>query len=533
MKLKIAFPSLEIYEEWLSIKTYKMERSRIILCSAIILYGLLFSVLTIFRFYAFGTRAWDLGIFTQSLWTTAYAGKFLYHTCELFINPSGVFFGVHFSPILFFVLPFYWAVPRPETLLVLQSFAIGSAAIPIYKLAKEYAGGRIVGLIFAVAYLLYPATQYVNMYDFHVQAFLPLFFTFAIYYATKEDWSKYFVFILFSLMCEEHVAFIVFFVGVYIAWKYRSQVISIFKSRERPRTGLFIAFATMIIGVVWYWFTLWQRDTFFPTNPVTIEAFLGSGNFAILGAKSPLEVPIAAILHPLNAIQALTYDGQLKLLYLLLLFGPLAFYSIKAPSVLIPTISWFGFSFFSQASVHHVLGHHYEAYVASFIFAAAIFGLRKNFVKKSTLKNIRASLMKIVLLSLAFSFVASPLSPVTNALFPSSTCFQIGEHERLLSETINKVPSNASILTQDNLFPQISHRTNAYVIPVIFLTCTIRNIVTEFTNRTIDTVDYVLLDNKTDSISTSFVLSLLMTKPSFTLIISEDDGTILLYQRKP
>jgi uncharacterized membrane protein len=289
----------------------------------------------------------------------------------------------------------------------------------------------------------------------------------------------------------------------------------------------------MIIGVVWYWFTLWQRDTFFPTNPVTIEAFLGSGNFAILGAKSPLEVPIAAILHPLNAIQALTYDGQLKLLYLLLLFGPLAFYSIKAPSVLIPTISWFGFSFFSQASVHHVLGHHYEAYVASFIFAAAIFGLRKNFVKKSTLKNIRASLMKIVLLSLAFSFVASPLSPVTNALFPSSTCFQIGEHERLLSETINKVPSNASILTQDNLFPQISHRTNAYVIPVIFLTCTIRNIVTEFTNRTIDTVDYVLLDNKTDSISTSFVLSLLMTKPSFTLIISEDDGTILLYQRKP
>jgi len=110
--------------------------------------GLLFSVLTIFRFYAFRTRAWDLGIFTQSFWTTAYAGKFLYHTCELFINPSGVFFGVHFSPILFFVLPFYWAIPRPETLLVLQSFAIGSAAIPIYKLAKEYTGGRIVGLVF-------------------------------------------------------------------------------------------------------------------------------------------------------------------------------------------------------------------------------------------------------------------------------------------------------------------------------------------------------------------------------------------------
>jgi uncharacterized membrane protein len=533
MKLNIVFPSLEVCEEWLSIKTYKMERSRIILCSAIILYGLLFSVLTIFRFYAFRTRAWDLGIFTQSLWTTAYAGKFLYHTCELFINPSGVFFGVHFSPILFFVLPFYWAVPRPETLLVLQSFVIGSAAIPIYKLAKEYAGGRIVGLVFAVAYLVYPATQYVNMYDFHVQAFLPLFFTFAIYYATKEDWSKYFVFILFSLMCEEHVAFIVFFVGVYIAWKYRIQVISIIKSRERPKTGLIIAFATMIIGVVWYWFTLWQRDTFFPTNPAAMEEFLGSGNFGILGAKSPLEVPIAAILHPLRAIQSLTYDGQLKLLYLLLLFGPLAFYSIKASSVLIPTISWFGLSFFSQASAHHVLGHQYEAYVASFIFAAAIFGLRKNFLKKTMLKNIGNSLKKIVLLSLMFSLVASPLSPVINVLFPSSIYFQIGEHERMLSETIDKVPSNASILTQDNLFPQVSHRTNSYVVPAIFLNSNIRDIVIEFINRTLDTVDYVLLDNKTDSISTSFILSLLATKPSFALIISEDSETILLYQRNP
>jgi uncharacterized membrane protein len=278
---------------------------------------------------------------------------------------------------------------------------------------------------------------------------------------------------------------------------------------------------------------LWQRDTFFPTNPATIEEFLGSGNFGILGVKSPIEIPIAAILHPFNAIQALTYDGQVKLLYLLLLFGPLACYSIKAPSVLIPTISWFGFSFFSQTLVHHVLSHQYEAYVTSFIFAAAIFGLRKNFMKKSMLKNIRNSLKKIVLLSLIFSFVASPLSPVVNALFPSSIYFQIGEHERLLSETINKVPSNASILTQDNLFPQVSHRTNAYVIPAIFLNSTIRNIVTEFTNRTLDTVDYVLLDKKTDNTSTSFILSLLATKPSFTLNISEDDDTILLYQRNP
>jgi hypothetical protein len=49
----------------------------------------------------------------------------------------------------------------------------------------------------------------------------------------------------------------------------------------------------------------------------------------------------------------------------------------------------------------------------------------------------------------------------------------------------------------------------------------------------LDKVEWVLVDNKTDPIATALVLSLLETKPQFTLIASRDDGTILLYWRKP
>jgi uncharacterized membrane protein len=106
---------------------------------------------------------------------------------QTFINLSGSFFGVHLSPILFLILPFYWIIPATETSLVLQSFIVALAAIPIYRLAKENAGGRIVGLVFALAYLMYPAIHFVNRYDFHVQVFLPLFFSCIIYYITKEN----------------------------------------------------------------------------------------------------------------------------------------------------------------------------------------------------------------------------------------------------------------------------------------------------------------------------------------------------------
>lgn len=529
----IKIPSIEELEAWLSKRFLRKDRSDIILYVSIMVYTLIFSCITIFRHYAFKTCAWDLGIFTQSLWTTLNGNGFFYHTPELFINPSGCFFGVHFSPILFLVLPLYRIIQTPETLLVLQSFILALAALPIYKLAKEYAGGRIVGLVFAVAYLMFPAIHFVNLYDFHVQAFLPLFFAYTIYYITKENWPRYFLFVFLSLICEEHAAQIVFFIGVYIAWKYKARIISPIKRKNLAEKKLLIPFVTMILSVVWYWFTIWQRNTFFPTNPETLKAFLGSGNFAILGAKNPLEIPVLIVLRPWNAIQALAYDWHLKLFYIVLVLGPLAFFSLKAPSALIPTVPWLGFSFLSQAVCHHVLGHQYEAYIVSFIFAAAIFVFRKNFSKKQGLKGVKGSIKKIVVFSLVFFVGASPLGPVVNVLFPDYTSIYIGEHERLLNEVLNMVPSNASILTQDNLFTHVSHRINAYVVPDRFLESEIHDIAVSFVNQTMDKVDYVLVDNKTDLIATELILSLLETKPQFNLLTSKDNGTILLYERQP
>jgi uncharacterized membrane protein len=467
------------------------------------------------------------------LWTTAYTGRFLYHTPELCINPSGSFFGVHFSPILFFILPLYRLVTAPETLLVLQSFILALAAVPIYKLAKEYAGGRTVGLVFAAAYLMYPATQFVNWYDFHVQSFLPLFFAWAMYFIAKEDWPRYFLFVFLSLMVEEHAAWITFAMGLYIAWRNRKQIISTLLRKPSEKRYFLIALATVVISGAWYFFTLWQRNTFFPTDPVALEAFLGSPNFTILGAKDPLQIPILVITRPWNAIQALAFDIHVKLLYLVLLFGPLAFFSFKAPSALIPALPWFGFSLLSQTLAHHALGHQYDAYVVAFIFVAGIFGLGKNFVKTQTLKGISSSLKKIVAFNLMFFVIASPLCPVVNTLFPSFTSISIGEHERQLNQILSMIPSNASILTQDNIFTQVSHRVDAYVVPDLFIGSSVNDLALSFVNETMDKVEFILVDNETDPLATTIVLSFLEIKPQFILIAARDDGTILLYWHRP
>lgn len=532
MKLSFNITSLKEIETWLGKKIARRERVNVILCFLLIIYTTVFSSLTILRHYAFNTHAWDLGIFTQSLWTTLNANGFFYHTCELFINPSGSFFGVHFSPILFFVLPLYWISQTPETLLVFQSFILSLAAIPIYKLARENAGGRVVGLVFAIAYLLYPPIHYVNCYEFHVQAFLPLFFAYTIYYGTKEKWSKYFLFVFLSLMCQEYVAQIMIFIGVYIGWKYRTSIIHAIQMRNFSEKKIIIPVVTIALSVVWYWFTIWQRNTFFPINPDTMEAFLGSGNFEILGAKNPLEVPLLVILRPWNAIQALAFDGSIKLLHIVLIFVPLAFFSFKSPSTLIPTIPWFFFSLFSQCVYHHMLGSHYEIYTVSFIFAAAIFGLGKSLRKSPDFNSIKGQLKVIVVFNLISFVVVSPLLPIASVLPVNYAPAYIGEHEMSLNEVLNMIPSNASILTQNNLFPHVSHRVDAFVVPSPWINSPIHDIVIDFINKTMDEVEYVLLDYESDPVGTALVLSLLEAKPQFTLITSKN-GTIFLYRREP
>jgi uncharacterized membrane protein len=526
-----SLPSADHVERWLATKHANIERSTIILFILIMAYGIFFSSLTILRHWAFETHAWDLGILSQSLWTTAYGNRFLYHTPELFINPSGVFFGVHFSPMLLVFVPLYWVAPTPETLLVVQAFTLSLAAFPIYKLARSFVGERAVGLFFAFAYMLFPAVHYVNLYEFHVQAFLPFLLAFLVYYVLKEDWYRYFPFLLLSLMVEEHVAEILAFLGLFILWRYRSPILRSLKNRKFVDKRLLVGVLTIVLCVFWYWFTLWQRDTFFPINPLAMGEFLGTGNFATLGANSPLEVPLAIILRPGNAIQALVKDGSAKLVYFAQLFGPLAFFSFLSPAFLVPTVPYFMFSLISDSPLHHMLGVHYEAYTVSFIFAAAIFGMQRKLWKHGVFK-IRRRLKIAMLFSLIFFIVVSPLGPIGNFLYSDYVSFSYGEHEQALSEVLATIPANASILTQNNIFPHVANRIEAYVIPSIHLSTGSSELAISFANQTLDTVEYILIDNATDEVSTSFALSLLENRSDFYLKEAQDNDTIFLYQRR-
>ena len=154
------------------------KKFEIALITAIIIYTTIFSISTIRKNYVFNSYAWDLGVFNQVFHNTVFEGKFFRYNADLYLNPSGNYFAIHFSPILFLVLPFYYLFPSIEFLLIFKSLILALGAIPLFYLSKELLENKTLSLFISITYLISPGIHGANWFDFQQQIFLPLFITY-------------------------------------------------------------------------------------------------------------------------------------------------------------------------------------------------------------------------------------------------------------------------------------------------------------------------------------------------------------------
>jgi len=518
--------SIENVEQILRRRIFKVDASVLFLGLAIGVYTLTFSYFTIMKDLMFGTYAWDLGIFNQALWTTVKNGRLFYYTPELLINPSGIFFGIHFSPILFPILLFYAVLPASHTLLVLQSFILALGAVPLYKLSIAILKHRVAALVFVFVYLLYPPLQGINWFDFHVQAFLPLFLFCTMYFFKKKSWKAYFLFTVSSLMVEEHASMIVMFIGIYGFIINKERLLSILRNRDFKCADFLVPAVTFVLATLWYLMTLWVRDTFFPINPDFLFEFKAAANWSILGVQDPLLIPSYILLFPTRAVTALSYDFLAKIGYLLVLFGPLALKPFSSIKQLIPTIPWFILSLFSNYVSYYSIFNQFPAYVIAFIFIAAVFSLRK----KANLREMKKDLVVILLCSLTTFVIISPLSPVVSIVYPNQGLRTLTDHEVRLHQILTYIPQNSSVLTQSNIFPHVSNRINAYAIPIIHqIWIGKASQFLNFTGELLNKVEYILVDFNSDPISSRLVFSLMQENQQFKVFASADQ--IILFKK--
>lgn len=499
----------------------------------ILFYTIVFSFVTVTRFYSLRTYAYDLGNYNQALYTTLRGYGLLYYTADLPVTgPSGSMMGVHFCPILLIILPVYALYPAAPNLLVLKSFVLALGALPLYKLAKDLFKTRFWGMLFSAIYLLNPLLQGINWFDFHPEAFFPTFCLFSLYYGLKGGWLKYLFFSILTLTTTEYSAILVFVTSVFFLWIHKKRINDSLRSWRglglRNIDGhLKYPLITMILSIVWFLVALQVTSIFSPGNPMVKG---GAPQWSILGADGTLSIPLKLVTSPQRAVAALIYDWPLKLTYLLILFGSAAFLSFLSPKSLILVLPWLMAALLSNYSPFYYIGDQYPAFLVPFVMVGSILGA-KRLLEYASQKRISFDAPKmlapfLLISSLIFSVLSSPLYGYHIGTWPDLTygLEPITEHDRIVMQVLSLIPQNASVLTQQNIFPLLSSRTNSFVFPIGSFYPPGRGDFNSTLKEWLQQSDFVLVDLNTSLFETYLAYTYMK---NFTVYAS-NDGVILL-----
>jgi len=389
---------------------------------------------------SFLTNTWDLGIYAQALYTTINHGKIFYYTAELPGNPSGSIFGIHFSPILFLILPIYAVRQDSTTLLFLKPIIISAGLFPLYYyMRNQQIRSKAAIITFSILYLAYMPTN-ASLINFDVEVFLQPILLSAMYYLAKGKLISSYIFILLALMVNEFVPIITIFIALYVILRNRSEIVYCLKSRKMTKN---IIFPLILITTSIAWFMLASAViTYF--NPTALTTKWEWGEFG----KSPYEIIKNIMCNPIKAVKRLLDDGQRKFTYLISLFGPLAFLLFFDPLTLIMTLPWFTASFLSINPLYYSIGTQYQAFVSPFIFIAAINGFCK--LMGSNIKNGQKTVLPLIVFTILTALLLSSVFPASNIN---------SEDIRLALE---KIPSNASASVMPEVLPHICNRLEVY-----------------------------------------------------------------------
>jgi hypothetical protein len=268
---------------------FRGDWSQVIAWVLVLLYIVTFTWLAIQRHASFNSSGFDLGIYDQVVWNTLHGRIFFYTTTgQPLLHLSN-----HADPILFLVAPFYLIYSGPEMLLFLQAAAIGLGGLPVFWLAREKLESDFAALSLLVAYLLFPTLAVVTLWDFHPPALAVGFLMYAFYFLVKRRPFWFLLFAVLAMMCKEHIALVVAFMGLYAVIRYRDWSLG----------GLTIVLAMGYFTALMYWII--------PTFSVTGD-HLFLGFYSYLG-DSPLEIIVTAVTRPDLVLGSLSQPAKLAL----------------------------------------------------------------------------------------------------------------------------------------------------------------------------------------------------------------------------
>ena len=474
------------------VHAHNSRRSPILFLAAMIGgYVILMSFVAVKKHLSYHS-GFDLGIFDQVLWNILHNNG-----AVTSILGDRHFFGEHFSPILYLLTPLYFIYTDPKILLIFQTIALASGAIPVYALARNKLKSQQLALLFAFLYLCYQPLRNVNVAEFHPVALTTPLLLFAFYSLDRRKYLPFGICLVLALLCKEEIAEIVCILGIYLAYV------------QKKKWGIALALSGIAIFVI---------DIF-----VIIPHYRGAPfgfvhRYQYLGDNIP-DMLKTLVFHPFYVIRHVLLPK--KIAYIIQVFGPLGFLSVFSPAHLLLTTPTICQNMLSDSGVQYSIAFQYTSPLTPFIFISAICGLHNIFTRQTLRRRLQLARYEHSQIIHGVSVALLMLCVLFFGKSPSSQLrqYKIAEHTMLADTFVNSIPDSASVSSQYAFLPHLSHRTSLYQFPVI------------------NDAEYVLLDDSSDTWPLSQneyhqAVSELLQNENFETMKSQE-GLILLKKKSP
>jgi uncharacterized membrane protein len=465
--------------------------------------------LSYLRLEMFTTSNWDLGIFQQALYST-FHGHPLYEAGDWESCGCQSLLEIHPSFMLFILEPFYWLAPVPLTLFIIQSTVAATAAIPLYWIGLRVLDRPWLALAFAGVYLGSAPLIAANLFDFHLEMFLPLEIISLFFCWLTGRYRLGLAIGLIAIVTLEVAPFLVAFVALYFLLPPLDEIGTWLRQELRGGGG----HAGRVVGAVrralrrsfadrtgrYAWALFWIAVISFPIlrglEWYALPAVLPPApNPALEAGLQP--GPVGELGIGFVAQFGVNFGHKVEFwVFMLAMFG---FLPLFAPRALLMELPWFLYTLQSPQISWTTIGFQYTAVALAPIAIAAIFGAAN--VQRRVLPWVRTWLERrasrrvgaaapspatrvrrpvldrraggtivavFFLLVIALNVWTGPLNPmnqVPNGPLPGFNVeYRPPPGFQAVVRLAALIPAGAPVLASSNVFPLVANNLNAYAL---------------------------------------------------------------------
>jgi uncharacterized membrane protein len=396
-------------------------------------YAALFVFAAVTHYAVFETPRADLGYMVQAIWNTRH-GHILQFTTVTGHQQNRL--GFHVDPFLLVFVPLLWIWSNPVLLPIVQVLAVASGALPVFWLARKHLDSPRAGAHFAIAYLLYPATQF-NAFtitsSFHSVAIAVPLVLYAVWFLDEDRLVAFSAVALLACTTKEEIPLAIGCLGIWYAVR---------SGRRLFGFGVFAAGLALTLFNF-----LWLIPHFSPSG---VDPF--SGRYRAVGG-TPQGIAHKLFTDPMAFVHAVA-TGH-KALYLGVLLVPFLGLWLLEPLLMLGAVPDLAINLLSHKPDQTSINFHWTAGIVPFVIAASIFGAARY-------KKHAVSISLWAMATVAAIAIWSPI------LLGSRDLRSLGSPlASAKAHALSLIPGGVAVSATNQLGGHLSERRVIYTFPVV------------------------------------------------------------------